>query len=183
MPLLELTGLTLGIVGFGRIGRAVARIGLAFGMHVVVYDPVAQDDVPVGCTAVELDDIFRRSDIVSLHCPLTGENAGLVNAKRLDLMKSTALLVNTSRGPLIDEHALADALETGCIAGAGVDVLATEPPGKDNPLLTASNCYVTPHIAWATRAARQRLLDVAVQNVKAFLEDRLQNIVNSPFAE
>jgi glycerate dehydrogenase len=131
----------------------------------------------------EVDDVFRRSDIITLHCPLTDNNVRLVNAERLALMKSTALLINTSRGPLIDEHALADALNAERIAGAGLDVLAVEPPGSDNPLLHTENCYVTPHIAWATRAARQRLLDVAVQNVRAFLEGRIQNIVNSPLAE
>ena len=183
MPLVELAGLTLGIVGFGRIGQAVARIGLAFGMPVMAYDPVAQDDVPAGCTIVELDEIFRQSDVVSLHCPLTADNADLVNIERLALMKPTSFLINTSRGPLIDEQALAEALETGRIAGAGLDVLAVEPPGTDNPLLTAKNCHVTPHIAWATQAARQRLLDVTVQNVAAFLEGRLQNVVNSPLAE
>lgn len=179
MPLVELSGLTLGLVGLGRIGRAVARIGLAFGTQVVAYDPVAQDDVLNGCTMVELDDVFRRSDVVSLHCPLTADNAGLVNAERLGLMKTTGILINTSRGALIDEQALAEALQAGRIAGAGLDVLAAEPPATDNPLLTTRNCYVTPHIAWATRAARQRLLDVAVQNVAAFLEGRPQNVVNS----
>lgn len=179
MPLVELSGLTLGLVGLGRIGRAAARIGLAFGMQVVAYDPVAQDNVPDGCTTMELDDVFRRSDVVSLHCPLTADNAGLVNAERLGLMKTTGILINTSRGALIDEQALADALQAGRIAGTGLDVLAAEPPATDNPLLTARNCYVTPHIAWATRAARQRLLDVAVQNVAAFLEGRPQNVVNS----
>lgn len=183
MPLVELAGLTLGIVGFGRIGRAVARIGLAFGMQVIASDPAAQDDVPAGCTMVELDEVFRQSDVVSLHCPLTAENTGFVNADRLGLMKSTSFLINTSRGPLIDEQALADALRADRIAGAGLDVLAVEPPGADNPLLTAKNCHVTPHIAWATRAARQRLLDVTVRNVAAFLEGRPQNVVNAPPAE
>ncbi len=178
-----LAGLTLGLVGFGRIGRAVARIGLAFGMQVIAYDPAAQDDVPAGCTMVELDEVFRQSDVVSLHCPLTTENTGLVNADRLRLMKATSFLINTSRGPLIDEQALADALRAERIAGAGLDVLAVEPPETDNPLLTAKNCHVTPHIAWATQAARQRLLDVTVQNVAAFLQGRPQNVINAPLAE
>jgi glycerate dehydrogenase len=178
MPLVELAGLTLGIVGLGRIGRAVARIGLGFGMRVWAYDAVAQKDVPAGCTLADLDEVFRQSDVVSLHCPLTADNAKLVNADRLALMKPTAFLINTSRGPLIDEQALADALQAGRIAGAGLDVLAVEPPRPDNPLLKAKNCYVTPHIAWATRAARQRLLDVTVQNVAAFLRGRPQNVVN-----
>lgn len=183
MPLVELAGLTLGIVGFGRIGRAVARIGLTFGMQVIACDPAAQDDVPAGCTMVELNEVFRQSDVVSLHCPLTTENTGLVNADRLGLMKATSFLINTSRGPLIDEQALADALRTGRIAGAGLDVLAVEPPGTHNPLLTARNCHVTPHIAWATQAARQRLLDVTVQNVASFLAGRPQNVINASLAE
>jgi glycerate dehydrogenase len=179
-PLVELADLTLGLVGLGRIGQAVAKIGLAFGMQVIAHDPVALDDAPAGCTMVELDEIFRKSDVVSLHCPLTADNASLVSAERLALMKPTAFLINTSRGPLIDEQALANALQNDRIAGAGLDVLATEPPGPDNPLPRAKNCHITPHIAWATRAARQRLLDVTIQNVKSFLAGHPQNVVNQP---
>jgi len=127
---------------------------------------------------VELDVLFRESDVVSLHCPLTPQTANLVNASRLALMKPTAFLLNTSRGPLVDERALAEALNSGRIAGAAMDVLAKEPPPADNPLLTARNCILTPHLAWATRAARERLMKVAVANVCAFLQGKPQNVVN-----
>jgi glycerate dehydrogenase len=127
---------------------------------------------------VGLEELFRRSDVISLHCPLTPETTGLVNAERLRLMKPSAFLINTGRGPLVDERALADALNSGRIAGAGLDVLSSEPPPADHPLLTARNCCITPHIAWATRAARQRLLNIAVENVRAFLAGTPQNVVN-----
>ncbi len=177
-PLLELAGLTMGIIGFGRIGRATAQIARAFGMEVIAYDIGTPTDAPRECRFVELDEVFRRSDVLSLHCPLTSENKRLVNEQRLGLMKQGAFLVNTSRGPLIDEPALAQALNEGRIAGAGLDVLTSEPPEKDNPLLIAKNCFITPHISWATHAARQRLLKVAVENVAAFLAGKPQNIVN-----
>jgi glycerate dehydrogenase len=125
-----------------------------------------------------LDDVFGKSDVVSLHCPLTKENTGMVNARRLARMKPTAFLINTSRGPLVDEPALAEALDAGRLAGAGLDVLAVEPPVPDNPLLNAKNCFVTPHIAWATRSARSRLLDTVVENVRAFMDGKPQNVVN-----
>ena len=127
---------------------------------------------------VGLEDVFRLGDAVSLHCPLTPETERLVNKERLSLMKRSAFLINTSRGPLVDETALAEALNDGEIAGAGLDVVASEPPAGDNPLLKAKNCYVTPHIAWATRAARERLFRAAVENVAAFLDGRGQNVVN-----
>lgn len=177
-PLIELAGLTMGIVGFGRIGRATANAALAFGMKTIAYDIAAPADAPEGCRLVELDDLFRESDVVSLHCPLTSENQNIVNEKRLAMMKKTAFLINTSRGPLVDEQALAKALDNGRIAGAGLDVLTSEPPDKDNPLLDAGNCFVTPHISWATRAARQRLLKVATENVAAFIAGKPQNVVN-----
>jgi glycerate dehydrogenase len=176
-PLIELDGLTLGVVGFGRIGRAVGELAAAFGMKVLAFDP-AGGPAPPFVRFVELDDLFRESDVVSLHCPLTPQNARLVNAPRLALMKPTAFLLNTSRGPLVDEPALAEALNSGRIAGAGLDVLAAEPPPADNPLLTARNCLITPHLAWGTRAARSRLMHIAVQNVRAFLEGQPQNVVN-----
>ncbi len=178
MPLIELQGLTLGIIGFGRIGQATARLALAFGMKVIIYDIVTPSQMPQRCRMMELEDIFRLADIVSLHCPLTAQTEKLVDEHRLSLMKPTAFLINTSRGPLIDEQALADALNNAKIAGAGLDVLAIEPPTKVNPLLKAKNCYITPHIAWATRAARQRLLKVTVDNVAAFLASKPQNVVN-----
>jgi glycerate dehydrogenase len=176
-PLVELDGLTLGIVGFGRIGRAVSELGAAFGLKVLACDPSA-GAAPAFVRFVELDALFRESDIVSLHCPLTPQTAGLVNARRLSLMKPTAFLLNTSRGPLVDEPALAGALNAGHIAGAAVDVLSKEPPPADNPLLTARNCIITPHMAWATRAARSRLMKIAVENVRAFLQGKPQNMVN-----
>ena len=178
-PLVELQGLTMGIVGFGRIGRATARLARAFGMNVIVYDITMPSEMPEGCRLVALEAIFQESDVVSLHCPLTPQTEDLINAERLALMRPTAYLINTSRGPLIDEQALADALNNDRIAGAGVDVLTTEPAAKDNPLLTAKNCHITPHIAWATRAARERLLRVSVDNVAAFLAGRPQNVVNN----
>jgi glycerate dehydrogenase len=176
-PLAELDGLTLGLIGFGQIGRAMAQAGLAFAMKVLVYDPVPQQNLPAGVQMVDLDTIFRTSDAISLHCPLSDSNRHLVNADRLAQMKPTAWLINTSRGPLVDEQALADALGAGQIAGAGLDVLATEPPPADHPLLRAKNCYITPHNAWGTKAARQRLLDEAVENIRAFLAGRKRNVV------
>jgi glycerate dehydrogenase len=179
-PLIELAGLTLGLIGFGKIGRAVARLAEAFGMGVLVHDPFAPPTTQQSNVEfVELDTLFRESDVVSLHCPLTEENRGLVNAQRLSQMKRSAFLINTSRGPLVDEAALADALSSGTIAGAGVDVLAEEPASTDCPLLSADNCFITPHIAWATRSARQRLMSVAVDNVRAFLAGESLNRVNA----
>jgi glycerate dehydrogenase len=169
-PLLELAGLTLGIVGLGQIGREVARLAEAFRMKVIATSRQPASDAPLGVRIVGMDELFRTSDVVSLHCPLTPDTAGLVNARRLATMKPTALLINTSRGGLIVEQDLADALNAGRIAGAAVDVLSVEPPTMSNPLLAARNCYVTPHIAWATQAARRRLLAVAVENVRAFLQ-------------
>jgi glycerate dehydrogenase len=176
-PLIELDGLTLGIVGFGRIGRAVAELGAAFGMKVLAYSPSAGTP-PAFVRLVELDALFRESDVVSLHCPLTPQTAKLLNAQRLSLMKPTAFLLNTSRGPLVDEPALAEALNSGRIAGAALDVLSVEPPPADNPLLAARNCLITPHMAWATRAARSRLMHIAVENVRAFKQGKPQNVVN-----
>jgi glycerate dehydrogenase len=176
-PLVELDGLTIGIIGFGRIGRAVASIARSFGMKVLAYDaaaPVESGDAE----PAEVDDIFRQSDVVTLHCPLTPQTEGLVNAERLSMMKSTAFLINTGRGPLVDEHALADALNSGVITGAGVDVLSKEPPDGANPLLHARDCYVTPHIAWAAEASRQRLMDTAIANIRAFIDGNPQNTVN-----
>jgi glycerate dehydrogenase len=177
-PLIELAGKTMGIVGFGRIGQVTAELALAFGMNVVAHDPLPSTDVPPRIRLAELDDVFRESDFLTLHCPLTPQTEQLVNARRLELMKPTAVLINTGRGPLVDEQALADALNAGRLAAAGLDVLATEPPPRDNPLLTARNCVITPHIAWATREARGRLMKIVVDNVKAFLDGRPENVVN-----
>jgi glycerate dehydrogenase len=177
-PLIELEGLTMGIVGFGRIGRAVAELAHAFGLKLLAFDRVKPPETSSDVRWVELEQLFRESDIVSLHCPLTPETQNLVNAKRLGWMKPTAFLLNTSRGPLVDEQALAQALQTGKIAGAALDVLPVEPPPASNPLLQARNCLITPHIAWATRAARARLLNTAVANVSAFLEGTPENVIN-----
>jgi glycerate dehydrogenase len=180
--LVELDGLTLGIVGFGAIGRRVAAIARAFGMAVLVHTAHPEryqstlDGEAVGF--VGLDELFAACDVVSLHCPLTEATKGLVDARRLALMPRGAYLLNASRGPLIDEAALAAALNGLHLAGAGLDVLAQEPPAADNPLLTASNCIVTPHIAWATGAARRRLLAVTVANVRAFFAGTPQNVVS-----
>ena len=177
-PLVELTGLTMGIVGFGRIGRAVARVASSFGMRVLANTPRPDSGPHDGVDFASLEKLLTSSDVVSLHCPLTAETEGLISAERLALMKPSAFLINTSRGRVVDEQALATALNKSRIAGAGVDVLSSEPPAADNPLLTADNCYVTPHIGWATRAARKRLLDTVVANTRAFLEGRPQNVVN-----
>ncbi len=176
-PLVELAGLTMGIIGLGRIGQTTAKLALGFGMKVIYFDLKKSITPQLNAQAVDLDTLFKESDVVSLHCPLTGSNYRLVNEQRLKLMKPTAFLINTSRGPLIDEKALADALNAGKIAGAGLDVLSQEPPEADNPLLKAKNCYITPHIAWATKAARQRLMDIALTNIRAFMNGRPQNVV------
>ncbi|GAA4320537.1 D-2-hydroxyacid dehydrogenase [Compostibacter hankyongensis] len=176
--LTELSGKTLGLVGFGQIGQAVARIGRAFGMEVtaVVRSPEKYAGAEVRFTGLEA--CFAEADFVSLHCPLTAENKGMVNAGRIGLMKTSACLINTSRGGLIHEADLAAALNSGRIAGAAVDVLSAEPPAAGNPLLSAANCIVTPHIAWATQEARKRLMSRAAENVKAFLRDTPVNVVN-----
>ncbi len=175
-PLIELEGLTLGIVGFGRIGRAVGELAAALGMRVLACNAASRPAAPF-VRAVDLETLFRESDVVSLHCPLTEQTRGLINAERLSWMKPTAFLLNTSRGLLVDEAALAEALNSGRIAGAGLDVLSAEPPAADNPLLQAKNCLITPHLAWATRSARSRLLRIAVENVRRFLQGSPQNLV------
>lgn len=177
-PLIELAGKTMGIIGFGRIGRAAAELALAFGMTVLAHDVSAPPSPPAGVRMTDLETLLRESDVVSLHCPLTTENQGLINADRLALMKPTAFLINTSRGPLVVAQDLADALNAGRLAGAGVDVLPVEPPPADNPLLSARNCLITPHIAWATGAARARLMDTVVENLRAFQAGTPQNVVN-----
>lgn len=174
-PQVELSGLTLGIVGFGRIGRAVAKLASGFGMDVLVQTktPRCGD----GMSYVDLDSLFRTSDVVSLHCPLTRETEGMVSQRRLNLMKPSAFLINTARGPLVDEDALAKTLNAGGIAGAALDVLSTEPPTEDNPLFSTVNCIITPHIAWATLAARKRLMELAVGNLTAWMNGQPINTV------
>lgn len=180
-PLVELAGKTFGMVGCGRIGRRVASIAGAFGMKVIAADLDHRNppNLP-GFAWADIDELFQQADVVSLHCPLTPENRGLVNAARLARMKPGALLINTSRGPLVVEQDLASALASGTIAGAGLDVLPVEPPVSGSPLLSAPNCLVTPHIAWATKEARGRLLDIVTANVLAFLQGKPVNVVAGP---
>jgi glycerate dehydrogenase len=177
-PLIELSGRTMGIIGFGRIGRQTGAIAAALGMRVVANDAaeVNPPDYPQ-FEWMTLDRIVSESDVLSLHCPLFPENRGMINKERLSVMKRSAFLLNTSRGPLVVDQDLADALNEDVIAGAGLDVLSVEPPVASNPLLSAKNCIVTPHIAWATREARARLLDVAVENLRAFVDGRVVNAV------
>ena len=174
--LVELDGKKMGIVGYGNIGKATARIALAFGMEVLAYTSKEQKDLPQGVRKVTLDELFAESDVVSLHCPLTPDTKELVNANRLKTMKPSAILINTGRGPLVNEQDLADALNEGRIAGAGLDVLSVEPSVAGNPLLSAKNCFITPHIAWATKEARTRLMDIAIHNLRAYQEG---NIINN----
>lgn len=175
-PLVELSGLKLGIVGYGHIGEAVARIGRAFGMKIIasVRRPRSAD----GVEFVSTEEVFRRADVVTLHCPLTDETRGLVTAARIGTMKPGAFLINTGRGPLVVEEDLANALNTGRLAGAALDVLSIEPPQNANPLISAKNCIITPHIAWATHASRARLMEVVIANLRAFLYGQSQNVVN-----
>jgi len=177
-PLTELAGLTMGIVGWGAIGQAVAGIARAFGMKIIATSRTLRTAEGVEFTG--MDELFRRADVISLHCPLTPETQGMVNAARLAAMKPAAFLINTARGPLIVENELAAALRDGRLAGAALDVLSTEPPAPDNPLLTAPHCIITPHLAWAARASRQRLMDAVVENVRAFLAGKPVNNVSQP---
>ena len=176
-PLVELTGKTFGLIGYGRIGRQTGVLARAFGMWVMAADPMFHGEEGVAPATVE--QILREADVVSLHCPLTPETRGLINTQRLGMMKPSAFLLNTSRGPLVDEQALADALAAGRIAGAALDVIPVEPPVAASPLFTAPNCLVTPHIAWATKEARGRLLATAAENVRAFFAGNPVNVVNS----
>ncbi|NCC65679.1 MAG: D-2-hydroxyacid dehydrogenase, partial [Spirochaetia bacterium] len=175
-PLMELEGKILGLIGYGRIGRATAQIAQSFGMHVVSYDPyITSPEKESAVEFVELDTLLCISDVVSLHCPLTQENKEFMNKERFAMMKKGSYLINTSRGPLICEQDLADALASGHIAAAGLDVVSSEPIKSDNPLLDVKNCYITPHISWATYDARKRLMDLAVENLRAFSEGSPQN--------
>ena len=178
-PLMELAGKTMGIVGFGRIGRQTARIADAMGMRVIAHDTVQTNppDYP-GFRWATREELLREADVVSLHSPLFPDTQGMINAATLAMMKPTAFLINTSRGPLVVDQDLADALNAGKLAGAGLDVLSVEPPPAGNPLLSARNCLVTPHIAWATLEARSRLMDMAVENLRAFLRGVPQNLVS-----
>ena len=177
-PLIELADKQMGIIGFGRTGSAVAHLAQAFGMKVAAYTSKPQEELPEGIIKMSLEELFRTSDVVSLHCPLTPTTHHLVNAERLALMKPTAILINTARGPIIDEQALADALNSAKIYAAGIDVITEEPPRQGSPLLSARNCFVTPHIAWATLEARTRLLKICEENLRAFVEGSPQNVVS-----
>ncbi|MBR1935855.1 MAG: D-2-hydroxyacid dehydrogenase [Muribaculaceae bacterium] len=178
-PITEIAGKTIGIVGLGSIGMAVARIALAMEMKVLAHTSKSTEALPVGIEkAKDLDEVFIRGDVVSLHCPLTAETRGMVDARRLSLMKRTAILINTARGPLVDETELAAALRNGRIAAAAVDVMSQEPPERDNPLLKAPHCYFTPHIGWASVEARHRLMDIVVENVARYIAGEPVNVVN-----
>ena len=182
-PLVELSGKTIGIVGFGDIGQKVADLATAFDMQVVAYSRTQTDQSHrTNFNWKSMDDLFRMSDVVSLHCPLTAATSGLINYDNLKKMRNSAFLINTSRGPLVIEEELANALNEGVIAGAGLDVLGTEPPLKDNPLLKAKNCIVTPHIAWATRESRARLMQAVTENLQAFLQGHPKNVVSKPYS-
>lgn len=178
-PLIELSGKTLGIIGFGNIGNKVGDIATAFGMNIIGSSkPHTDQSHRKNFRWVEINELLEQSDIVSIHCPLLPETKGLINAETLKRMKRSAFLLNTSRGPIVVDKDLADALNNGIIAGAGIDVLSVEPPSKDNPLFKAKNCIITPHIAWATKEARTRLIDIAVNNLSAFLNGKPVNVVN-----
>lgn len=176
-PIIELSGRTLGIIGYGDIGSAVGRIATAFGMKVLASKRDWKTPPPEGVTPASIDEIFQNSDAISLHCPLTDATKHLVGPRTLGLMKPTAFLINTGRGPLVDEPALAEALNSGRIGGAGLDVLSVEPPKDGNPLIGAKNCLITPHIGWASREARGRLIELTAANLRAFLAGAPVNVV------
>lgn len=176
-PLTELLGKKIGIIGLGLVGYNVARISLGFGMKVWAHTSKSRLQLPPEIKKMELDQIFKECDIVTLHVPLNDDTREMVNAERLASMKPTAILINTGRGLLINEQDLADALNNGTIYAAGLDVLSTEPPHADNPLLTARNCYITPHIAWATLASRQRLMDIMIENIREYQAGKPINVV------
>ena len=177
-PLTELAGKNFGIIGLGNIGLAVARIAVAFGMNVLAFTSKDIEDLPNGVEKVSINDLFSRSDVISLHCPLTPETNRIINPESISLMKSSVILINTGRGPLVDEQAVADALSSQKIAAFCGDVLSTEPPSNNNPLLSAPNSFITPHIAWATKEARVRLMDIAEENLKKYLEGNPINVVS-----
>ena len=177
-PLIELAGKTMGIIGFGRIGQTTGRIARAMGMEVLAYDSHPSDAGRAIAEYVDLDALLSRSDVVALHCPLFPETEGIINRETIAKMKDGAILLNNSRGPLVVEQDLADALNAGKLAAAGLDVVSTEPIRGDNPLLKAKNCIITPHISWAPKESRQRIMDCAVSNVKAFLSGSPVNVVN-----
>ena len=178
-PIIELDGLTLGIIGYGAIGRAVARVGAAFGMRIIAHAPrIPADPGTTPVSFVSLEELFKTADVVSLNCPQTADNTDMVNSHTLGLMKRSAYLLNLARGGLVNEADLAAALKEGLIAGAGLDVVAAEPMLPENPLLNAPNCVITPHIAWASVAARKRLTGIVTANVASFIKGEPINVVN-----
>ena len=177
-PQMVLGGKTLGIIGFGRIGQAVAKLAQAFGMRVLAYSRRIRPEHRALAECVDLDTLLRSSDFISLHCPLFADNAGMINKAAIEKMKDGAILINTARGGLLNERDVADALVSGKLSAAAVDVISEEPMKSDNPLLTAPNCIITPHIAWAPKESRQRLLDCVVENIRCFLSGKAQNVVN-----
>ncbi|KGI61466.1 D-2-hydroxyacid dehydrogenase [Prevotella sp. S7 MS 2] len=178
-PLHEIAGKTLGIIGLGNIGMKVAMIAKEFGMDVFAYTSKNSADLPDGIQKTTFDGLLSVSDILTLHCPLTPETRGMINKETIKMMKQGAIIINTGRGPLVDEQDVADALESGQLAGYGADVMYEEPPRKDNPLLRQPNAFITPHVAWATFEARKRLVDICVENVKAFIDGHPIHVVNS----
>lgn len=177
-PQMELSKKTLGIIGFGRIGQAVAKLGQAFGMHILAYSRTQKPQFKDLAEFVDLDTLLSKSDIVSLHCPLFPETEKMINSSSISKMKDGAILINTARGGLLDEEAVANALICGKLSAAAVDVVSEEPMKQNNPLLSAPNCIITPHIAWAPKESRQRLLDCVVENIRAYLNGTPQNVVN-----
>lgn len=177
-PLTELAGKTIGIIGFGAIGQKVAQISEAFDMKILAYNPRPKSAGNLDVAFTDMDTLLKKSDIITCHCPLTSETKGLINAENIAKMKNSAIFINTSRGPVVDEQALADALNSSKIRAAGLDVLETEPARTDNPLLTAKNCYITPHIAWAALETRARLLKILEENLEAYISGKPQNVVN-----
>lgn len=176
----ELTGLTMGIIGFGNSGRRVAELANAFGMNILAYAPRPKPaPAYANFSFCQLDEVLAKADVISLHCPLTADNKHLINAERINRMKDGAIILNTARGPLIDEKALADALLCGKLGGAGLDVVEVEPIEADNPLMKAPNCLITPHIAWSTLSARKRLMDITAENIRTFQNGTPQNVVNA----
>lgn len=177
-PLVELAGKTMGIIGFGHIGQKTGTIARAMGMHVLAYDRFENESGRTIADYVSLDRLLAESDVIALHCPLFPETEGIINKENIARMKDGVILINNSRGPLVVEQDLADALNTGKVYAAGLDVVSTEPIGKDNPLLKARNCFITPHISWAPRESRQRIMDASVENVKAFLAGKPVHVIN-----
>ncbi len=177
-PLIELSGKTMGIAGFGRIGQVTGRIAKALGMNVIAFDKHQNDAGRAIAEYVSLDELYSRSDVISLHCPLFDDTKGMINRESIQKMKDGVIILNNSRGPLIVEKDLADALNSGKVYAAGVDVVSTEPIREDNPLLKAKNCLITPHISWAPKESRSRLMSIAVENLAAFLNGKMQNVVN-----